>query len=253
MTPLEHIDAFHANTTMPPEQALLWRALRAAVKQEMQAGADMSAELSECCGCRYDVVEGRRIVQCDRHAKLQNEVGQLRDAARAVNATTYSHIDGRDLLAELHPRHTLDIKRRVDARETWFEGDWLSNLYEAMKKLRQALADPPRGGDEETQDEKIARFVKEIRQHLSDDEIRAAQRSAREVINEAALYVRRAAPNPAHDDELDADWGEALKGKRVRAEDSIPRAKVEAVYDALQNDGGEGAAKDMLDALLVRR
>lgn len=66
---------------------------------------------------------------------------KLRKAAQAVNAATYSHLDGRDLLAELHPRHTLDIKRRVDARETWYEGDWLFDLYEAMKALRQALED----------------------------------------------------------------------------------------------------------------
>ncbi len=44
---------------------------------------------------------------------------------------TFSHVDGRDLLAELHPRNMLDIKRRVDGKETWFEGDWLSNLMEA--------------------------------------------------------------------------------------------------------------------------
>jgi hypothetical protein len=44
---------------------------------------------------------------------------------------TFSHIDGRDLLKELHPRNTLDIKRRVDAVETWFEADWLSGLMRA--------------------------------------------------------------------------------------------------------------------------
>jgi hypothetical protein len=49
----------------------------------------------------------------------------------AMVHATFSHIDGRDLLAELHPRNTLDIKRRVDARETWFQADWLSNLMHA--------------------------------------------------------------------------------------------------------------------------
>lgn len=44
---------------------------------------------------------------------------------------TFSHIDGRDLLKELHPRRMLDIKRRVDGREAWFEGDWLSDVYRA--------------------------------------------------------------------------------------------------------------------------
>lgn len=42
---------------------------------------------------------------------------------------SFSHVDGRDLLAELHPRKTLDIKRRVDASETWFEGDWLTRVF----------------------------------------------------------------------------------------------------------------------------
>lgn len=49
---------------------------------------------------------------------------------------TFSHIDGRDLLKELHPRKMLDIKRRVDGVETWFEGDWLSNLWRARDGKR---------------------------------------------------------------------------------------------------------------------
>lgn len=65
---------------------------------------------------------------------------KLVEALRAVNATTFSHVDGRDLLAELHPRKTLDIKRRVDGHETWFEADWLSRLYEVMKEARTLLA-----------------------------------------------------------------------------------------------------------------
>lgn len=44
---------------------------------------------------------------------------------------TFSHVNGRDLLRELHPRRTLDIKRRVDGVETWFEGDWLTDLMRA--------------------------------------------------------------------------------------------------------------------------
>jgi hypothetical protein len=48
----------------------------------------------------------------------------------AMAKATFSHVDGRDLLRELHPRRQLDIKRRVDGRETWFEGDWLSNVWD---------------------------------------------------------------------------------------------------------------------------
>lgn len=49
----------------------------------------------------------------------------------AMTRATFSHVNGRDLLAELHPRRQLDIKRRVDGVETWFEADWLSNLMHA--------------------------------------------------------------------------------------------------------------------------
>ncbi len=67
-------------------------------------------------------------------------VGRVIEAARKVNEATFSHVDGRDLLAELHPRKELDIKRRKDGVETWFEGDWLSNVYREIRPLREALA-----------------------------------------------------------------------------------------------------------------
>jgi hypothetical protein len=49
----------------------------------------------------------------------------------AMALATFSHVDGRDPLAQLHPRKTLDIKRRVDGVETWFEGDWLTQVMRA--------------------------------------------------------------------------------------------------------------------------
>lgn len=63
-----------------------------------------------------------------------DELLSLADAEKirrfdAMVRRTFSHVDGRDLLHELHPRAQLDIKRRVDSRETWFEGDWLSDLW----------------------------------------------------------------------------------------------------------------------------
>lgn len=63
-----------------------------------------------------------------------NELLALSDADKvkrfdAMVKATFSHLDGRDLLRELHPRKTLDIKRRADGCESWFEGDWLSNLW----------------------------------------------------------------------------------------------------------------------------
>ena len=67
------------------------------------------------------------------------ESRKVEEIAKRVNAATYSHADGRDLLGEIHPRKTLDIKRRIDGRETWFEADWLSTLYAEIKLLRAAL------------------------------------------------------------------------------------------------------------------
>jgi hypothetical protein len=55
----------------------------------------------------------------------------------AMCKATFSHVDGRDLLAELHPRNTLDIKRRADANDTWFEGDWLTKLMTARDKQEE--------------------------------------------------------------------------------------------------------------------
>lgn len=55
----------------------------------------------------------------------------------AMALATFSHVDGRDLLDELHPRNTLDIKRRVDGVETWHEADWLSNLRDARNGARR--------------------------------------------------------------------------------------------------------------------
>lgn len=57
----------------------------------------------------------------------------------AMCSATFSHVDGRDLLDELHPRKQIDIKRRVDGVETWFEGDWLSSLMEARNGPRAVL------------------------------------------------------------------------------------------------------------------
>lgn len=66
-------------------------------------------------------------------------MGKMRDAMRTVIKATHSHIDGRDLLAELHPRHMMDIKVRREGKDLWFEGDWLSTLWDDMKTLREAL------------------------------------------------------------------------------------------------------------------
>lgn len=75
----------------------------------------------------------------------------------ALVRKTFSHVDGRDLLRELHPRRQLDIKRRVDAKETWFEGDWLSDVWTERNGGRdwastrpdsKPIAEPRPSGDE---------------------------------------------------------------------------------------------------------
>ena len=72
---------------------------------------------------------------------LAARVEALEAAVRGIDKQCFSHVDGRDLFAQMHPRNTLDIKRRVDARETWFEGDWLTNLWDAIKAARAALTE----------------------------------------------------------------------------------------------------------------
>lgn len=76
------------------------------------------------------------------HDPTKESLLTLSDAEKLVRfdamvRATYCHIDGHDLLRELHPRRQLDIKRRVDGRETWFEGDWLSNLFFARNGDRR--------------------------------------------------------------------------------------------------------------------
>jgi hypothetical protein len=77
------------------------------------------------------------------HHRAADEIEKLRAALRLLLSKTYSHIDGRDLLGELHPRKTLDIKRRVDGVETWFEGDWLTEFMDARNVAMRALGLKP--------------------------------------------------------------------------------------------------------------
>jgi hypothetical protein len=72
-------------------------------------------------------------------ARASGQIVNVIEAARQVSNATFSHIDGSDLLARLHPRRQLDIKRRVDGVETWYQGDWLSTLWDARKKLDEVL------------------------------------------------------------------------------------------------------------------
>lgn len=77
---------------------------------------------------------------CDLIDRIVKENAALRTALDGILATFKSHVDGRDLLDELHPRKTIDIKVRVDARERWHEGDWLSNTRDAVMIARNIIA-----------------------------------------------------------------------------------------------------------------
>lgn len=63
----------------------------------------------------------------------------LEEALRNILRATKSHVDGRDLLDELHPYHTIDIQVRCDGRERWHEGDWLMTLRKFVQDARLLL------------------------------------------------------------------------------------------------------------------
>lgn len=69
---------------------------------------------------------------------LLEEADPIRAALNYLLAQFKSHVDGRDLLDEIHPRRSLEIVRRIDGVETWFEGDWLSNVRDA-RDIAQAV------------------------------------------------------------------------------------------------------------------
>ena len=90
---------------------------------------------------------------------------RVAEAARRVNERTYSHLDGRDLLAQLHPRHHIDITVRRDGQDTVLEADWITGLYEAIKRLRAELvgydsdADQRRERDYHLKEDKVSLHV----------------------------------------------------------------------------------------------
>lgn len=73
--------------------------------------------------------------------KANGRIEELEAALRKIDAATISHVDGRDLLDQIHPRHMLDIRRRVDGKEDWFEADWLSDLRDARNAARVVLGE----------------------------------------------------------------------------------------------------------------
>lgn len=64
---------------------------------------------------------------------LEKEREELRAAVALIIKRSHSHVDGRFLFDELKGRKTLDIKKRKDGVETWYEGDWLTDLGIAIE------------------------------------------------------------------------------------------------------------------------
>ena len=88
---------------------------------------------------------------------------ETKDAAlSAIIGATKSHVDGRDLLAELHPRHYMDIKVRRDGKDIWFEADWLSNLQRAITSHKAALSIKPDASALKAHDEALIERCAEV-------------------------------------------------------------------------------------------
>ena len=71
---------------------------------------------------------------------LQERVRELEGQIQSIIECSHSYIDGRFLFEPLLNRKTLDIKKRKDGVDTWYEGDWLSDLGKTIQKAKAALA-----------------------------------------------------------------------------------------------------------------
>lgn len=65
--------------------------------------------------------------------ELADALAAMRATLDAMNAATYSHVDGRDLLHELQPNgaHHIDIIVRINGQDRRYQGDWLKRLTHA--------------------------------------------------------------------------------------------------------------------------
>lgn len=107
---------------------------------DMRGWGHLTGKGHGALGLEYAVAVKIQEANADLIVRAVNNHGALVKALEDLLATFKSHVDGRDLLDELHPRKTIDIKVRVDARERWHEGDWLSNVRDAVRPARIALA-----------------------------------------------------------------------------------------------------------------
>lgn len=97
--------------------------------------ADMIA--MKAIGVPLDQLTDHYQNQCREIAKAAIEA--MREPFDEFVKRSYSHVDGRDLFAEIHPRKSLDIVRRIDGVETLTEGDWLTELGFAIRETEKQL------------------------------------------------------------------------------------------------------------------
>ena len=116
--------------------------------EELKAAIEHTAKK---CGVPYDkeatiVIEAARELSQLRDGTHPDMVMVPRDTVMNVFKACWSHVDGRNYFTELKPRKTLDILKRIDGKETWHEGDWLTGLGEKLSKLADSvLAAAPKG------------------------------------------------------------------------------------------------------------
>lgn len=66
-------------------------------------------------------------------------LSELEPIIQEIIKRSHSHVDGRFLFEPLLHRKSIDIKKRLDGVETWYEGDWLSELGRSIKSAANIL------------------------------------------------------------------------------------------------------------------
>lgn len=82
----------------------------------------------------HDLLKDRDSARAERDS--------LRALLRGIRQAAISHVDGRDLFAELHlpQAHFTDIHVRINGQWKKYEGDWLKKLGKAVARIDALLA-----------------------------------------------------------------------------------------------------------------
>ena len=78
----------------------------------------------------------------DEMERRDQGIAEMEGALGLYEKAMTSHVDGRDLLEELHPEswHYCDIVVRIGGQDRCLEGDWLKSVWRARKNAREVLA-----------------------------------------------------------------------------------------------------------------